>query len=210
MLPQEARELNELLQLSRSPVTRGLATTMDKFRLFIDGEFVDATRGSVSKPRSRDRPWALMPAASPATPTAPSLAALAFAEGPGPVPPRPAASCFTASPTWSPRRRAMAELETRDTGKVMRETRAVIAYVAEYYRYFAGMADKIESVLPIDKPDLEVYTRREPLGVVAAIVPWNNQLFLSAPRSDRLLPPATPSTSRPPRTARRRCSISPG
>jgi acyl-CoA reductase-like NAD-dependent aldehyde dehydrogenase len=35
-------------------------------------------------------------------------------------------------------------------------------------------------VLPIDKPDLEVYTRREPLGVVAAIVPWNNQLFLSA------------------------------
>src|SRR5262249_32121127 len=50
-----------------------------------------------------------------------------------------------------------------------------------FYRYFAGMADKIEgSVLPIDKPDLEVYTRREPLGVVAAIVPWNNQLFLSS------------------------------
>jgi aldehyde dehydrogenase (NAD+)/betaine-aldehyde dehydrogenase len=75
----------------------------------------------------------------------------------------------------------LAELETRDTGKVIRETRAVVAYVAEYYRYFAGLADKIEgSVLPIDKPDLEVYTRREPLGVVAAIVPWNNQLFLSA------------------------------
>jgi acyl-CoA reductase-like NAD-dependent aldehyde dehydrogenase len=35
-------------------------------------------------------------------------------------------------------------------------------------------------VLPIDKSDMEVFTRREPLGVVAAIVPWNSQLFLSA------------------------------
>ena len=34
--------------------------------------------------------------------------------------------------------------------------------------------------LPIDKPDIEVYLRREPIGVVAAIVPWNSQLFLSA------------------------------
>ncbi|UWQ93277.1 aldehyde dehydrogenase [Rhodobacteraceae bacterium M382] len=75
----------------------------------------------------------------------------------------------------------LAELETRDTGKIIRETRAQIAYVAEYYRYYAGLADKIEGAhLPIDKPDMEVWLRREPLGVVAAIVPWNSQLFLSA------------------------------
>ena len=56
-----------------------------------------------------------------------------------------------------------------------------IAYVAEYYRYYAGLADKIEGAhLPIDKPDMEVWLRREPVGVVAAIVPWNSQLFLSA------------------------------
>ena len=53
--------------------------------------------------------------------------------------------------------------------------------MAEYYRYFAGLADKVEGAhLPIDKPDIEVYLRREPIGVVAAIVPWNSQLFLSA------------------------------
>jgi acyl-CoA reductase-like NAD-dependent aldehyde dehydrogenase len=53
--------------------------------------------------------------------------------------------------------------------------------VAEYYRYFAGLADKIEgATFPIDKQDLEVSTRREPLGVVAAIVPWNSQMFLTA------------------------------
>lgn len=76
---------------------------------------------------------------------------------------------------------ALALLETTDTGKIIRETRAQIAYVAEYYRYFAGLADKSHGEhLPIDKVDLEVFTRREPIGVVAAIVPWNSQLFLSA------------------------------
>lgn len=75
----------------------------------------------------------------------------------------------------------LAELETRDTGKIIRETSAQIAYVADYYRYYAGLADKIEGAhLPIDKPDMEVWLRREPLGVVAAIVPWNSQLFLAA------------------------------
>lgn len=75
----------------------------------------------------------------------------------------------------------LAELETRDTGKIIRETSAQIAYVADYYRYYAGLADKIEgSVPPIDKADMEVWLRREPVGVVAAIVPWNSQLFLSA------------------------------
>ena len=159
---------------------------MDKFRLYIDGEFVDANRGSVfeSLDPSTGEPWALMPAASAGdTDRAVMAAWLAFAEGPWPA--------LTASARGKLLYRLadlvardaglLAELETRDTGKVIRETRAVVAYVAEFYRYFAGMADKIEgSVLPIDKPDLEVYTRREPLGVVAAIVPWNNQLFLSA------------------------------
>jgi len=75
----------------------------------------------------------------------------------------------------------LAELETRDTGKIIRETSSQIAYVADYYRYYAGLADKIEGAfLPIDKPDMDVWLRREPVGVVAAIVPWNSQLFLAA------------------------------
>ncbi|KAF1853618.1 hypothetical protein Lal_00030819 [Lupinus albus] len=77
--------------------------------------------------------------------------------------------------------KTLAELETRDTGKIIRETSAQIAYVADYYRYYAGLADKIEGAyLPIDKPDMDVWLRREPVGVVAAIVPWNSQLFLAA------------------------------
>ncbi|TIX09303.1 MAG: aldehyde dehydrogenase family protein, partial [Mesorhizobium sp.] len=73
----------------------------------------------------------------------------------------------------------LAELETRDTGKIIRETRAQIAYVGDYYRYYGGLADKHEGAfIPIDKADMEVTVRPEPIGVVAAVVPWNSQLFL--------------------------------
>ena len=72
-------------------------------------------------------------------------------------------------------------IETTDSGKLLAETSSQTAYVGDYYRYYAGLADKIEgAVLPIDKPDMHVFTRREPIGVVAAIVPWNAQMFLTA------------------------------
>lgn len=75
----------------------------------------------------------------------------------------------------------LAELETRDTGKIIRETGGMIRYMAEYYRYFGGLADKLHGQhVPIDKPDLDVSLQREPIGVVAAIVPWNSSFMLSA------------------------------
>ncbi|GAA6160911.1 aldehyde dehydrogenase [Ruegeria sp. HU-ET01832] len=75
----------------------------------------------------------------------------------------------------------LGELETADSGKLLAETAMQTGYVADYYRYFAGLADKVEgTVLPIDKPDMHVFTTREPIGVVAAIVPWNAQMFLTA------------------------------
>ena len=46
---------------------------------------------------------------------------------------------------------------------------------------FGGLADKVEGrVIPIDKPGVFNYTREEPLGVVAAITPWNSPLLLAA------------------------------
>lgn len=72
-------------------------------------------------------------------------------------------------------------VETTDSGKLATETIAQTRYVGDYYRYFAGLADKIEgAVLPIDKPDMHVFTKRRPIGVVAAVVPWNAQMFLTA------------------------------
>lgn len=76
---------------------------------------------------------------------------------------------------------ALGETECIDTGKLYKETRWQAKYVAEFYYFFAGCADKVNGdTLPIDKPDLFVFTNREPLGVVAAVIPWNSQLFLSA------------------------------
>ncbi len=73
------------------------------------------------------------------------------------------------------------EIETKDSGKLLAETVTQTKYVSEYYRYFAGLADKIEgSTLPIDKKDMHVYTTHHPIGVVAAVVPWNAQMFLTA------------------------------
>lgn len=74
----------------------------------------------------------------------------------------------------------LAQLESRENGKLIRETRGQVGYLPEFFYYMAGLADKIEGeTLPIDKPEMMAYTVREPLGVVAAIVPWNSPLYLT-------------------------------
>ena len=73
----------------------------------------------------------------------------------------------------------LAVLETRDNGKLLREMGDQMAYLPEWYYYYAGLADKVQGdVIPSDKPNYLVYTRHEPVGVVAAIVPWNSPLLL--------------------------------
>jgi (Z)-2-((N-methylformamido)methylene)-5-hydroxybutyrolactone dehydrogenase len=73
----------------------------------------------------------------------------------------------------------LAELESRDSGKLLREFSGQMRAIPAWYRYFAGWADKIAGEsLPSDKPNFVTFTRREPVGVVAAIVPWNSPLLL--------------------------------
>jgi acyl-CoA reductase-like NAD-dependent aldehyde dehydrogenase len=75
----------------------------------------------------------------------------------------------------------LAEIEVRDNGKLMAEMAAQTAYMGEWYRYYGGLADKIEgSVIPSDKADTFNYTRYEPLGVIGMITPWNSPLLLLA------------------------------
>lgn len=74
----------------------------------------------------------------------------------------------------------LAVLETRDNGKLINEMRMQCRYIPQWFRFFGGLADKIEGrVIPIDKPGVFNYTRREPLGVVTAITPWNSPLMLA-------------------------------
>jgi aldehyde dehydrogenase (NAD+) len=75
----------------------------------------------------------------------------------------------------------LARLETLDNGKPLKEARMFdISGAIECFRYYAGWADKIEGeVIPIPGPYLN-YTRREPIGVCAAIIPWNFPLQMAA------------------------------
>ncbi|SDP42646.1 aldehyde dehydrogenase (NAD+) [Arthrobacter sp. ok909] len=75
----------------------------------------------------------------------------------------------------------LARIEVRDNGKLYAEMAAQTRYMAGWYRYYGGLADKIEgSVIPSDKPNILNYTRLEPLGPIAMITPWNSPLLLLA------------------------------
>ena len=75
----------------------------------------------------------------------------------------------------------LAKIETSGNGKLLRESRALCSAVPDYFEYFAGAADKLEgAVIPSGRPAFHVYTLHEPVGVVAALIPWNAPLFLTA------------------------------
>jgi (Z)-2-((N-methylformamido)methylene)-5-hydroxybutyrolactone dehydrogenase len=74
---------------------------------------------------------------------------------------------------------AIALVESTDNGKLLREMSGQLDALPEYYHYFAGAADKIQGdTIPSDKPNFFVYTRREPVGVVGIVVPWNSPVLL--------------------------------
>ncbi|MBY5643433.1 aldehyde dehydrogenase [Rhizobium leguminosarum] len=157
---------------------------MRRFQHYIDGEFSDGEACYPSIDPASGAIWAEMPEAREGdVDRAVNAADRALYDGPWPklTATQRGKLLYKLADLVAANAQVLAELETRDTGKIIRETSAQIAYVAEYYRYYAGIADKIEGAyLPIDKPDMDVWLRREPIGVVAMVVPWNSQLFLSA------------------------------
>ena len=75
----------------------------------------------------------------------------------------------------------IARLETLHNGKPIFESRHIeVPAAAECFQYFAGWADKIHGETVPVKGNYLTYTLREPIGVVAAIVPWNFPLLLTA------------------------------
>lgn len=157
---------------------------MQRFQCYINGEFADGEARFESIDPATGHAWAQMPEAREAdVDRAVAAARNALLDGSWPKlsATQRGRLLYRLADLVAENAGKLAELETRDTGKIIRETSAQIAYVADYYRYYAGIADKIEgSYLPIDKPDMDVWLRREPIGVVAMVVPWNSQLFLSA------------------------------
>jgi len=75
----------------------------------------------------------------------------------------------------------LALLETLDQGQPLGIARAVsVGAAAEHFRYFAGWCTKIDGAThAVSQPDVLHYTRREPVGVCALIVPWNFPLMIA-------------------------------
>lgn len=156
------------------------------YQMLIDGAWVDASDGGSfdSVNPSTGAVWSRVPEATEADVNrAVEAAHRAFAKGPwARMTPTERGKCLRRlGDLLADQSEGLGRTESVDTGKMLRETRWQARYIAEFFHFFAGCADKVSGeTLPIDKPDMFVFTKREPLGVVAAVVPWNSQLFLVA------------------------------
>ena len=133
---------------------------MTDYQLFIDGVFCDASDGGrfdCVNPATGQR-WASAPAATAKdVERAVNAAHRALRHG---VWPQMTATqrghlLFRLADLVAENAHHLGSIETTDGGKLAAETRAQTAYVADYYRYYGGLADKIQgATLPIDKPDM--------------------------------------------------------
>ncbi|MEM6759476.1 MAG: aldehyde dehydrogenase [Pseudomonadota bacterium] len=156
------------------------------FQLYIDGQWSDGAAGQImaSENPATGADWATFACAAPADVDRAIAAARRALNDPAwrdMTQTERGKRLYRLAALIEEHAQEIGRIETTDSGKLLAETATQSAYVADYYRYYAGLADKIEgAVLPIDKPHMHVFTRAEPIGVVAAIVPWNAQMFLTA------------------------------
>ncbi len=158
---------------------------LKKYKMFIDGEWEDSENKKTFKTLNpeNNEPWAEVPEASEKDIDKAVKAAQKAFEGKWPkLFPRERAKYLKAiAEQLRENAELLGKIETIDTGKLFKETKTQANYIAEYYDYYAGLADKVEgTVLPIDKANMQVITTRVPIGVIAAIIPWNSQMLLTA------------------------------
>lgn len=158
------------------------APPLETFRNIVNGVAV----GSEDKIESFDpftgRPWALIPRCGPAEVDAAVAAAKTAFRSPawrGITATQRGKLMVRFADILEREAERLAAIESRDNGKLIAEMSGQLRYLPEWYRYFGGLCDKIEgAVLPIDKPMMHAFTRREPIGVIACITPWNSPLLL--------------------------------
>jgi len=74
----------------------------------------------------------------------------------------------------------LASLESLSNGKLIREMRGQVESLPDWYRYYGGLADKVQGdTMPIEQDGFFGYTKPEPYGVVGAITTWNSPLSLA-------------------------------
>jgi acyl-CoA reductase-like NAD-dependent aldehyde dehydrogenase len=164
-------------------MTVGEASSLREYQMAIGGERVPALSGRTfeSVDPFRGEAWAVAPDAGAEDVDRAVAAASAALEGPwGELTGRERAALLRRLGDIVARdAEQLTEAEIRDNGKLQRDAYAQIAYMPEWFYFFSGLADKLngENITPPSN-NYFVYTRHEPIGVVAAIVPWNSPLPL--------------------------------
>ena len=152
---------------------------LETFDMWINGQSTPGTGGWIESLNPyTQQPWARVPDASAQdVAAAVGAAANAFASGPWPAttPQQRAAMLRKLGDLVARDAEKMALLESRDNGKLYKEMLAQWRYIPEWFYFYAGQAlQPWGDVLPSDRPNFMAFTRREPVGVVAAITPWNS------------------------------------
>jgi acyl-CoA reductase-like NAD-dependent aldehyde dehydrogenase len=156
---------------------------LQRFSMLIGGEAVGAACGATFESQNpyTGKPWALIPDGAPADVDAAVAAARAALDGEwGSMTGFARAALMRRlADLITENAERLARLEVNDSGKLFREMIGQLTGLGSWYLYYAGLADKLEGrQIPAPNPDYLVYTRREPVGVVAAITPWNSPLLL--------------------------------
>jgi aldehyde dehydrogenase (NAD+) len=160
---------------------RAAAPSRD-YRMLIGGEWVPARSGETFETVDpfTAQPWATVPRAGPEDVDAAVRAArAAFEEWGRTTGTERARLMRRLAGLIADNASRIAVVESTDNGKLIREMEGQLRGLADYYHYFAGAADKVGGdTIPADRPDVLIYTLREPVGVVAAITPWNSPVLL--------------------------------
>jgi acyl-CoA reductase-like NAD-dependent aldehyde dehydrogenase len=152
----------------------------ETLRMYIDGKWVEARGGRTLESLNpyTQEVWARVPDAAPEdVAAAVGAARAAFDEGPWrqTTPQQRAALMRKLGEIVGREAQRMARIESTDNGKLLREMLGQWNYLPEWLYYFAGLATQSGGeVLPSDKPNFFAFTKKEPVGVVAAITPWNS------------------------------------
>ncbi len=160
--------------------------SLPKYDLYIDGASVPPASGEYFPTENpyNGQPWALVARGSKTdVDIAVAAAHRAFTEGEWPklTPSARGKLMRKLADLIADNAARIADIECRDNGKLAAECIAQVRYMGDYFHYYAGLADKIEShVIPTDKTGVFAYTKYEAKGVIAIITPWNSPLTLTS------------------------------
>ncbi|QIM48803.1 aldehyde dehydrogenase [Pusillimonas sp. DMV24BSW_D] len=171
--------------MSDSQAKAAASNELERFQLYINGEYVAAKSGKTfltANPYTTEN-WAEVPDAGTEDVDLAVEAARKAMEGPwGSMSGFQRAKLIRRlGELIDENAEYLARMEVRDSGKLYREMIFQLKYLPEWFNYFSGLADKLEGkTIPTDKNNFFVYTQRHPVGVVAAITPWNAPMMLMA------------------------------